>query len=112
MDLKKTRASRKRVAEAYASHNPKDLIIRDLLALDRTTLANERTILGYIRTSFVVGGSGLTLMKLFHEEPFMVGLGVVMLPFSLVIFLFGVRRFFRTRRALLNLNEHPDAIER
>ena len=39
------------------------MILRDHLALDRTKLANQRTVLSFIRTSLYLIISGIALMK-------------------------------------------------
>jgi putative membrane protein len=44
-----------------------ELILADHLALDRTRLANERTLLAYIRTAFMLVVAGVTALKLFVE---------------------------------------------
>lgn len=100
--------SRKRVAKAYASHDPESLIIRDLLALDRTILANERTLLAYIRTAFVLAGSGLTLIKLLPELQAFRTLGYALIPVSILVLFYGLRRYIRTRNALLKLSLDPE----
>ncbi len=109
MQASNIRASRKRVADAYANFDPDNLIIRDLLALDRTVLANERTLLAYIRTSLMLAASGLTLIKLLPESKEFVIPGYILLPCALFTFLYGYWRFLRTRRALFMLTEKPEA---
>ena len=42
---------------------PDDLIIRDYLAIQRTSLANVRTLLSYVRTSLYFLVSGTALIK-------------------------------------------------
>lgn len=39
------------------------LILRDHLAMERTTLANQRTLLAYIRTAVSFFGAGIALVK-------------------------------------------------
>ena len=58
-------------AGPYGSVPPRELILRDRLAIDRTVLANERTLLAYIRTAltlFLVGISFAHLPDL-HPDP-------------------------------------------
>ena len=57
--------------EAYASVRPRDLILRDRLAVDRTVLANERTLLAYIRTALTLLLLGLSFVHLpdLHPDP-------------------------------------------
>lgn len=42
---------------------PKKLILRDTLALDRTKLANQRTLLSYIRTGIYLGFTGMGILQ-------------------------------------------------
>jgi putative membrane protein len=108
MGFSQVRASRKRVAQAYADFKPEDLIIRDLLALDRTTLANERTFLSYIRTALGLAAAGGVLLKIDPENQMMVVLGVSLLIVAACIFVYGYRRFLQVRESLLSLNEQPE----
>ena len=39
------------------------LILRDHLAMEHTTLANQRTLLAYIRTAVSFFGAGIALVK-------------------------------------------------
>lgn len=51
----------------------KELILRDFLAIDRTRLANQRTLLSMVRTGLyfmVMGLSVLSLTSLKELEPF------------------------------------------
>ena len=107
MKLSQVRTSRKRVAAAYSEFRPEDLIIRDLLALDRTTLANEQTFLSYIRTALSLGAAGAVVIKLSPENPAMIVFGCLLLVLGIITILYGGKRFLRTRNALLSLNEPP-----
>jgi len=69
------------------SHKP--VLIRDYLADYRTDLANKRTFLSYIRTALAVFAAGLALMKFFGHY-LIVGLGVLLLPTGVLIFVHGV----------------------
>lgn len=77
----------------------KDLVLREYLAIERTRLANETTLLAYIRTAlyFVVAGS--TLGKIVDTEfwrlagPPLVGIG-------LLIVVAGIIRFIKVRKAI------------
>lgn len=71
----------------------------DLLALDRTRLANERTFLAYFRTFIVLVSSGLAVLKLdvLYEIRWIGWVLVVIGPVMLVI---GTLRFFYVKRHL------------
>jgi len=69
------------------SHKP--ALIRDYLADYRTDLANKRTFLSYIRTALAVFAAGLAFMKFFGHF-LIVGLGILLLPTGVFIFVHGV----------------------
>ena len=71
-----------------------------MLALERTRLANERTLLAYARTTIMLVVSGVTLIKLFPEDPTFQRLGWSMLPIAFVSMGIGVYRFVRLQRRL------------
>lgn len=41
----------------------KELILRDTLALDRTRLANQRTLLSYVRTGIYLAFTGMGILQ-------------------------------------------------
>lgn len=94
----------------YAKTRPEELILRDLLARDRTVLANERTLLAYIRTAFGFAAGGVTLIKLFAEEPLSMWMGVLLLIAGFVVVVIGSIRFWVVAaRMNLILQEPPSA---
>ena len=76
--------------------------ILNRLARNRTILANERTFLAYIRTSIMFGISGVTLIKLFNTEFYVVFLGFALLPIAVINFIVG---FYRYRTMITHINE-------
>jgi len=78
-----------------------DACLRDLLAWERTRLANERTFLAYVRTAltFAAGGSFLQLFHLPGTE----SAGWAAIGLGVVVFSWGALRAARTRRRLLLL---------
>ncbi|TRZ43211.1 DUF202 domain-containing protein [Robertkochia solimangrovi] len=73
--------------------------LTDILALDRTRLANERTFLAYFRTFIVFLSSGLAIIKLeMLEQIQYIGYGLVIIaPILLAI---GFGRFVYVKRHL------------
>jgi putative membrane protein len=74
-------------------------VLRYSLAIDRTRLANERTLLSYIRTAIAVLASGLGLVYLFDAK------GVHVMGWALVVLAcgfvgWGVRRYRAVNRDL------------
>lgn len=75
------------------------IILRDYLALERTTLANERTLFSFIRTSLylVIGGIGLLKLKDFESLRW---LGELALVISALLIVYGAIRFLLLKRKL------------
>ena len=73
---------------------------RDFLALVRTDLANERTLLAYGRTALMVSATGVTLLKFFPDSMAVRIAGWPLVALGVLIALFGVIRFARLRSRL------------
>jgi putative membrane protein len=73
---------------------------RDHLALVRTDLANERTLLAYGRTALMTIATGFSLIKFFGESPVLHSLGWIMAILGIVIALIGTVRFVRLSKQL------------
>jgi putative membrane protein len=76
-----------------------ELIIRDFLARQRTGLANERTLLSYIRTSLYFLVSGVALIKVEDLEK-VKDLGYLSFLICLVILIVGFSNFFKVRKRI------------
>ena len=76
----------------------------DLLALERTKLANERTSLAYFRTFVVFLGSGMAILKieLFDKVSL---LGYFFIAMAILILLVGIARFFYTKKKIEKIVE-------
>lgn len=92
----------------HDSPEAKPLPLTDRLALDRTLLANERTLLAYIRTAIMLGVSGFTLIKLFPNELAATGPGGVLMVLALVVAVLGGYRFIQVGRDLQTLRRRGD----
>ena len=73
--------------------------LRDNLALDRTRLANERTVLAYTRTSLYLLIGGIALLQLRDFEN-LKWLGYLSLFLCVSLLAIGVTRFLLLRRVL------------
>lgn len=84
--------------------NRDEIILRDHLAMERTKLANERTLLSYIRSSLylVLGGIAFLGMKDLMEIR---GLGYFSLALSFIILVVGITRYYQLNRHLKRLYE-------
>lgn len=90
--------------------NKEEIILRDHLAVERTKLANERTLLSYIRTSLylVLGGIAFLGMKDLEEIR---NLGFLSLAISAVLLVIGIVRYLQLKRHLKRMYE-PLEVER
>ena len=75
------------------------LPLTDRLAISRTDLANERTLLAYVRTALALAAGGVGLVQ-FFTSPAVVALGWVLIPGGALVLIVGVVLFQRERRAL------------
>lgn len=94
-----------RIIKPYESREK--IILRDYLALERTTLANERTLFAYIRTSLylLIGGIGLLKLQDFSN---MRWLGKSAIVISCILIVYGLIRFFLLRNKLHRFYEEAD----
>jgi putative membrane protein len=86
-----------KIAEPFNTRE--QIILRDYLAMQRTTLANERTLFSYIRTSLylVLGGIGLSQVSLFSHIKWV---GTLSLGLSALVLVYGVVRYIVIRKKL------------
>ncbi|GGZ15173.1 hypothetical protein GCM10007049_04030 [Echinicola pacifica] len=76
-----------------------ELIVRDYLARQRTKLANDRTLLSYIRTSLYFLVSGTALVKV-EDLQNIKSLGYISFGISIVFLFVGITNFFRIKRKI------------
>jgi inner membrane protein YidH len=95
----------------YSQFDPAELILRDQLAIDRTLLANERTLMSYLRSGAALFIAGVSIIHFSHEIWFTVT-GFLCLPFGFFTALFGVFRYRKmdksiaaARRGFKNVSE-------
>jgi len=88
----------------YQRFEQHDLILRDVLAIDRTFMANQRTLLGFQRTALTLLLAGVSLMKLFEStEMHMIGIGLSVAAIPVAIF--GIWNYLRLRASIRPLYE-------
>lgn len=80
----------------------KEIILRDYLAIERTRLANERTLLSYIRSSLYLLLAGIAFFQL-EIFPNFKYLAFVSLFFSILFFVIGIYRFTLLKKSLKRL---------
>jgi putative membrane protein len=78
------------------------VILRDYLAIERTRLANERTLLSYIRSSLylILGGIAFLQLEGFANIKY---LGVLSLVLSIIFLVIGIYRFMLLKKSLKRL---------
>lgn len=79
--------------------NDKELILRDYLALERTRLANERTLFAYIRTSLYLLTAGIGIFQV-ESISRLHGLAWICVISGAVLFVLGFIRFRQMRKHL------------
>jgi len=82
--------------ELYSERDRGELILRDYLAVDRTVLANQRTLLGYIRTTLALLAAGASFIQFFECLTLKV-LGWALILLAAVLFVVGGMGFLRMR---------------
>ena len=90
-----------------------EVILRDYLAIERTRLANERTLLSYVRSSLylLLGGIAFLQLKNFPDFKY---LAILSLIFSAIFLVIGIYRFALLKRSLKELyyNFEPNKQEK
>ena len=91
-----------------------NMILRDYLALDRTTLANERTLFSYVRTFVGLMSAGVGMVAVL-DFTWTTILGLIFIASSPIILAIGIIRFSQIKKKLdplkSALREHPDSEE-
>lgn len=83
----------------------KDLILRERLAIQRTVMANQTTLLSFLRTSlyFLVAGLSLnSLLKLENSLTFQITFYSV----SIIILFLGIYNYFKQVLLIKNSKKH------
>jgi putative membrane protein len=77
----------------------KDLILRERLALQRTILANQTTVLAFIRTAMYFFVAGLSTRNLLKIENSIV-IEVSFYTIAFIILVLGIVNFFKQRKMI------------
>ncbi|PKK81923.1 MAG: hypothetical protein CVT49_16380 [candidate division Zixibacteria bacterium HGW-Zixibacteria-1] len=77
--------------------------ISDQLNAARTILANERTVLAYIRTSLTLFVAGITFIR-FFDNLIVEIIGWVFLPIGIINLVIGVYRYRATQKHINELD--------
>lgn len=83
----------------------KDLILRERLALERTVMANQTTLLSFIRTSLYFLVAGLSLKNLLKLENSLV-FQITFFSISIAILIIGLFNFYKQRAFIKSSEKH------
>jgi putative membrane protein len=92
---------------AYAQYDPRDLTLRDRLAIDRTVLSNVRTLLSYLRTALALVILGATFLH-FLTSAIAHGIGWAFVAVGLLVLVTGAVQFVRTKARLDQIRLLPE----
>lgn len=82
--------------------NNKELILRDYLALERTKLANERTLFSYIRTSLYLLTAGIGVLQI-ESITSLDGVAWICIISGIILFFMGFYRYRQMKEHLEKL---------
>ena len=91
-----------KIKNPFKSRQIDEQLIREHLALERTKLANERTLLSYTQAAlyFLLGGLALFQLEEYVELRY---IGYLALVFSGLFFIIGIWRYISLKRKMKNL---------
>lgn len=75
-----------------------EAIVDEILAVERTELANERTFLAYVRTALTLFVAGASFIQFFKYTAIQV-VGWAFLTFGILSFVYGFLRYKRLKRS-------------
>lgn len=87
--------------------NKEEIILRDYLALERTRLANERTLLSYIRASLYLLLGGIAFLQLQGFDSIK-WIGYISLGLSVSFIVIGFLRFYQLKNRLKRYYTNDD----
>ena len=83
----------------------KDLILRERLALQRTSMSNDTTLLAFIRTSLYFTIAGMTVNTLLKVN-YGVWIEIIFWIIAAFILIIGIIKYFIQKRSLKNSEKH------
>lgn len=85
--------------ESTNKFKDEELILRDYLAIERTRLANVRTLFAYIRTSLYLLTAGIGILQIDSISQ-LDGLAWVCITAGIILFFFGFIHYLKIRKQL------------
>ena len=83
----------------------KDLILRERLAIQRTFMANQTTLLSFVRTSLYFLVAGLSIRGFFKLE-LLLYLEIIFFSTSILLIIFGFYSFIRNKKLIKESQRH------
>lgn len=83
----------------------KDLILRERLAIERTAMGNDRTLLAFIRTSLYFSIAGMSVNSLLKVS-YGIEIEVVFWVIAFVILVIGIIKYSKQKKSLKNSEGH------
>ena len=88
----------------YNNCQKENLILRDCLAVHRTSLANERTFLAYIRTALALLITGVSFIELLKHFIMLI-IGWFFIAIAIITGITGIVSYIRNKKALFNIEK-------
>ncbi len=92
----------------YSRFECNDLILRDELAVDRTLLANERTLMTYLRFGVGLLIAGVSIIQ-FSTQDWYWAVGVACIPIGIITGIVGVGRYRRMNKSISLVRRRPES---
>jgi putative membrane protein len=91
----------------YSRFDCNDLILRDELAVDRTLLANERTLPAYLRSGAALLIAGVSIMH-FSTQDWFWAIGIACIPAGILTGMIGIDRYRRMKKSIFLVRRQPE----
>lgn len=83
----------------------KDLILRERLAMERTAMANDTTLLAFIRTALYFSIAGISINRLLNiSYGFLIEIAFWIIAISILVI--GISKYRKQKKSLLNSERH------
>jgi putative membrane protein len=87
------------IKKPYERFEQSELTLRDELAIDRTLLSNERTLLAYLRSAAALMITGVSIIH-FAKQGWFLAVGFICIPGAITISLIGLLRFRKMSKSI------------
>ena len=94
---------------AYRSFRKKELILRDVLAIERTILSTERTFYSTLRTSLTLLVAGITILHFIENQLFR-SFGWIVITTALILVVVGSLRLLSTLKKLRSIAHYAPEV--